>query len=359
MITRSIFPLLILLVTFLSVQVAYGQETAKKKVKKPSIFSSLVQEDILELHLQTNFKKLIKEKDKEEKIASILNYKDATGKAISQNVKIKARGTVRKDNCYYPPIKLYFPKEDLENAGFRKKFNDYKLVLKCKNVGNQEELVLKEYLAYKMYQLMTDNSFKVQLVHLTIEDISGQQKTMQSYAFLLENSDELAARIKGKKVKIEKEVLTPDDIQPAQYDLMAVFQFMIGHTDWNVTGKNNLKVTQVVGENLPIAIPFDFDFAGIVNSDYAAPNEQLPIKQVTERFFLGKCREKGAYKATIQQFKDKKKAILNLVSNFKYLGAQSKTEMRTYLEGFFEIIGSSKMLKQQITESCDRQVKIE
>ena len=359
MITRSTFPLVILLITFLSVQVSYAQETVENKVKKPSIFSSFPQDDILELHLQTNFKQLIKEKDKKEKIASILNYKNAEGKAVSQNVKIKARGSIRNENCYYPPIKLYFPKGELEDAGFRKKFNDYKLVMKCKNVGNQEELVLKEYLVYKMYQLLTDNSFRVQLVHLTIEDLSKQQKTMQSFAFLIENEDELKTRIKGKKVEIEGEALTPENFLPAQYDLMAMFQFMIGHTDWNVKGKNNLKVTQIEGDNLPSAIPFDFDFAGIVNSDYAVPNEQLPIKNVTERFFLGKCREKGSYKATVQQFKDKKKAILNLVANFKHLSAQSKTEMRTYLEGFYEVIESSKMLKQQVTENCDRQIKVE
>lgn len=358
MITRSIFPLLILLFTCCSVQISFAQETAKKKIKKPSIFSSFPQEDILELHLQTNFKQLIKEKAQKEKIASILNYKDAEGKAISQNVKIKARGTIRNESCYYPPIKLYFPKGELENAGFRKKFNDYKLVLKCKNVGNQEELVLKEYLVYKMYQLLTDNSFRVQLVHLTIEDLSKQQKTMQSFAFLIENEDELKTRIKGKKVEIESEALTPADFLPAQYDLMAMFQFMIGHTDWNVTGKNNLKVTQVAGDNLPSAIPFDFDFAGIVNSEYAVPHEDLPIKNVTERYFLGKCREKGAYKTTVQQFKSKKKAMLNLVADFKYLSAASKEEMRTYLEGFFEVIESSKMFKQQILENCDKQLKI-
>jgi len=359
MITRSIIPLLILLTTCLSVQISFGQETAKKKVKNPSIFSSFPQEDILELHLQTNFKQLIKEKEQKEKIASILNYKNAEGKSISQNVKIKARGSIRNENCYYPPFKLYFPKGVLEDAGFRKKFNDYKVVLKCKNVGNQEELVLKEYLVYKMYQLMTDNSFRVQLVQLTIEDLSKQQKTMQSYGFLIENEDELKTRIKGKKVEIESAALTPEHFLPAQYDLMTMFQFMIGHTDWNVRGKNNLKITQVAGDNLPSAIPFDFDFAGIVNSEYAVPHEQLPIKNVTERFFLGKCRDKEAFKATVQQFKDKKQAILGLVSNFKYLSAKSKTEMRTYLESFFEIIESSKMLKNQITENCDRQIKVE
>lgn len=321
-----------------------------------SIFNVLAMEEVLHLHIKTKFKQLIKEKKKEERQAALLTYKDRQGQEVAQNIQLRTRGNMRKNICYFPPIKIYFPKDGLEKAGLNRKFNDYKLVLGCKSGQTAQNYVLKEYLVYKLYQEMTDLSFRVQLIHLTIEDLEGKQKTMESYGFMIENEDELAARIQAEV--FEPKILSPKTIEPSQYDLMTVFQFMVGNTDWYMYNKHNLKSFKFE-DSLPITVPFDFDYAGLVGTAYAVPHEKLPIKSVEERFFLGRCREEGAYEATLQLFREKKEMILNTCTNFTYLKEKDRKEVRSYLEAFFDILDSPKRTKNLIIEHCDRHVKID
>lgn len=352
-----IIPFLILSVILIHAESTIAQQENSDTTKKDSsMFNVLARENILHLYIKTNFKQLIKEKKKEEKLEGLLSYKNREGQEVEQNILLRTRGNMRKNICYYPPIKIYFPKKDLKEAGLQPKFNDYKIVLGCKSGKVAQNYVLKEYLIYKLYQEMTDLSFRVQLIHLTIQDLEGKQKTVESYGFIIENEDELAARINAEI--FEPKILSPKTIEPSQYDLMTVFQFMVGNTDWYMYNKHNLKSFKFE-KSLPITIPFDFDYAGLVGTGYAVPHEKLPIKSVEERFFLGRCRDEGVYESTLQLFRNKKEAILNTCSNFPYLDKQNRKAVLNYLEAFFEILDSSKRTKKLIIQHCDRHVKID
>ncbi len=52
--------------------------------------------------------------------------------------------------------------------------------------------------------------------------------------------------------------------------LMSVFQYMIGNTDWSVWALHNVVLLKADSTALPIVVPFDFDWCGIVNAPYAA-----------------------------------------------------------------------------------------
>lgn len=345
-----------ILISFQSIaQPEILEESAHQINQDSSIFNVLAREDILHLDIKTNFKQLIKEKKKEEKIEGLLSYKNRDGQEIEQNILLRTRGNIRKNICYYPPIKIYFPKEDLKKAGLQAKFNDYKIVLGCKSGQVAQDYVLKEYLVYKLYEEMTDLSFRVQLIHLTIDDLEGKQNTMVSYGFMIENEDELAARIHAEV--FEPKILSPRTIEPAQYDLMTVFQFMVGNTDWFMYNKHNLKAFKF-NTSLPITIPFDFDYAGLVGAKYAVPHKDLPIENIRERFFLGKCRKEGAYEPTLQLFRDKKEMLLNTCSNFTFLDEKNRAYIYDYLVDFFEILDNPKRTKRSITDHCDQHIKI-
>jgi hypothetical protein len=69
---------------------------------------------------------------------------------------------------------------------------------------------------------------------------------------------------------------------------VALFQYMIGNTDWSIVRERN--VTLLLGEDgYQRPLPFDFDMSGLVNAHYAGPAPGLPIDDVTERFYLGFC----------------------------------------------------------------------
>ena len=61
-----------------------------------------------------------------------------------------------------------------------------KLVVGCGATNDDEQLIIKEYLAYKMYNMLTEKSFRVRLVKIKYDDTKGKIKSYSQYGFLLE-----------------------------------------------------------------------------------------------------------------------------------------------------------------------------
>ena len=328
---------------------------AAEKDKGPSILDSLWRDDILELKLVTDFRKLIKEKKKEERLEGELFYADQDGDPVAWAVEVRTRGNQRKKLCYFPPLKIYFPKDELTARGFAKKFNDYKLVLGCRMAERYQEYVLKEYLVYQLYRQLTDISFRVQLMRIRIEDRGGKRKPLDTYGFIIENEDEMAYRLGGEI--LETRMLSPHVIAPECYDLMALFQFMIGNADWYAYINHNLKALRVAGNDQPVIVPYDFDYSGLVATDYATPNANYPIEDIRDRYFLGPCKEPAAYAELIEIFLAKKTALFSTVAESPYLDAETRLEIEKYLASFYTIIESPELTRQWILEHCDKHVK--
>ena len=93
-------------------------------------------------------------------------------------IKVKTRGNFRKNptNCNFPPLKLDFKKDELENSIFEGQ-NRLKLVTHCRS-GNMEydQYVIQEYLAYRIYNIITNKSFKVRLARVNYIDNHGIPK---------------------------------------------------------------------------------------------------------------------------------------------------------------------------------------
>ena len=359
---KNIFYLLHLVAATLLLSVNGNTQTLKEQTtnvteQTTSIFNTWQSKEVLQFHLTTDMKKFVKGKTAEEKQAALLKYIDKNGQEKRHTVKIRARGNMRKDICYFPPIKLYYPEDFLDSMGFNKKYNDYKLVFSCQSTSTYQDYVLKEFLIYQLYNLLTDLSYQVQLIHLTIEDSENKRKTIESYGFIIENDEEMADRFGGEL--IEPRILSPRAIIPEHYDRMALFQYMIGNTDWYMYNKHNMKILKREVDSYPIIIPYDFDYSGIINASYAVPHEKLPIEYVRERFFLGMCREEGVYTPSLQLFRDKKAAILAACENFDLLNEKARKNTINYLNGFFNILEDDKKTRRNIIEHCDQHVKFD
>ena len=116
-----------------------------------------------EMNLIFDIKSFIKNKDDEEYMDAKITYYLPDSTLMEKAVSIRSRGNFRKDKCYLPPIKIDFTDTDYGIEAF-----DYmgkiKMVSLCKQAGMFEQYLIKEYLAYKAYELISDFSLKTYLL---------------------------------------------------------------------------------------------------------------------------------------------------------------------------------------------------
>jgi len=251
--------------------------------------------------------------------------------------KVKPRGVFRKANCEFPPIKIKLEKKDLEKQNL-KAFRSLKLVTHCMEEYDFEQLVLKEYLVFKLYNVLTDRSFRVQLANVRYLDSQKKLPDIERYGFFVEDDDELAERLGGRI--LGEEHGEPKTIDNPQYKLFVLFQFMIGNTDWSLDNRHNTALVQPTGTDLPIPfpVPFDFDFCGLVDAPYAMPPHHLPISDVKERFFQWRGQQGEDFTETFALFQSKKDTMLRICQEFELLNEPCRKEVTAYLTSFFEML---------------------
>lgn len=319
----------------------------KDKVEEPrevlnsSIFDAIYETEMPMLHLSGDLSHLmdeipLTEKGKEMYFPAKLTISTNDSSSIELPLRIAKRGVTRKATCEFPPIKFNFSKGALKEQGYSK-FHTYKFVTHC--VPNGDELVVSEYLVYKLFNHLSDKSFRVKIVKIEYEDVSGHLTSIidgySHYGIIIEEDEELAYRLDSEMY--EGDVKSVDRHQYAQ---MVVFQYMIGNTDWNLTRRHNIKWVQQKDVPSPTPLPYDFDYCGLVNNPSAAPHPQIPISSVRERFLQWRGKTKDELNEICKDMIADKENILNVVNSEVYLSEEKKTEMLDYLNSFFDEVGT-------------------
>jgi len=270
---------------------------------------------------------------------------------VTRPVRVKARGIFRRGHCQLPPFWINIKKAGIGLENFEG-INKFKVVTRCRSNRNYDDYVLKEYLAYKLYEIVSPNSFRTRLVRLTIIDSGRDMKVSEEWAFLLEPVDMMARRLDAVQLKNDR--LAMKLVNPEVMDLLAMFQFMIGNSDYSVTGRHNVKILgrEVSGPEGLIPVPYDFDFTGFVNTLYSFPREGLPIKSTQERYFQGPCRETAVHLEAVQHLKDLEDEFLELILGFPYLEEDAKKEMVDYIESFYSEACRDDFVRRRIAVSC-------
>ncbi|MCU0403002.1 MAG: hypothetical protein MUE99_00505 [Chitinophagaceae bacterium] len=299
---------------------------------------------IIKVSVKTDIKNLQKNKSKPvfQPAAFTWHNADSSGD-ITENVKIKQRGNARKDQCLLAALMIDFSIKGtpsrLQNLG------EIKWVAPCNFNRESEQWILKEFIVYKMYNAITDLSFRVRLIELTLIDEKNRLKPITNYAFAIEPADDLAKRLKFEEFK-EAKIFT-EQTNRAQTTLVNMFQFMIGNTDWSVPNYHNVKLFRAADsiQAAPYLIPYDFDYAGIVNTSYAVPYEGLPITSVQERYYLGFSRTMEEINLVLEIMQQKKDTLQKVIRDFGLLNKNHKGQMMDYMNEFFELIKSEKQVK--------------
>ena len=313
-------------------------------------FGLFTRDDILELSLRFDITQYKRKKPKDEYLDAVLTYHISKTDSINKNIRLKSRGEFRNGYCDFPPIALNFKKTEFK-MGDLNKLEKMKLVTHCQS-GN-EDIVFKEYLIYKLYNVLTDSSFRVRLLRINYINTFKQSKPIRSYAFFIEPLDLLAERTNS--VPVEVLTLSQKNIVPEMMDRVAIFNYMIGNTDWSVPGQHNCKVLASLRtdrSDLGMIVPYDFDYSGLVNATYAVPAEGLGIESVRQRIYLGTCRSEEVYLNALKKFADKKESFYKVVREFPYLDERTKKDMVRYLDEFYSGFDKKTSIVYNLLNQC-------
>ena len=297
---------------------------------KMSIFDLIDQKSMPQATLKTDFSGLIENKmNTAEYYQGIFSFSDEAGKKNEFPVKVKVRGKFRRKKCEFPPLKLKFKKAHLLSSGLDT-FNKMKLVTHClddlsKDASNLE----KEFLAYKIYNELSENSFRVQMVKMKYVDAAGKRKPVKSFAFLIEEDEQVAERLGGTLCDCINRPKA--DFDTKQIAKTALFNYMIGNPDYDFRTTKNLKMVKHPDGKIT-AVPYDFDFSAFVYPPYLN-FEKMKGAERTYKGFNLTAEEETEIK---DFFYSKKDIILEMISKYKHSSRKEKIDMRRYVKDFYE-----------------------
>jgi hypothetical protein len=317
-----------------------------------------VNQNTLQVRIEAPLTTLMRVRSDTEYLDGTFAYTDASGDEHLLDLKLRARGRYRrqKDTCDFPPVRLNFDKEQVTGTEFAGQ-DKLKLVTHCENgKDSYEQFVLKEYLAYKIFNVMTDYSFGARLLRVTYVDNERGGQSRTRYGFVIEDDELLAKRIGGEL--IEGPGINYDQLDSAYAALVSVFEYLIGNTDYSLirgAKDDDCCHNAVLFSKAPggyLAIPYDFDFSGIVNTPYAEPNPKLPIRNVTRRLYRGLCEYNGNLDATLTRFREKETEINEIVVSLEGLDDKSRDRASKYVDGFYEDISDVQSVDSNLIRKC-------
>jgi hypothetical protein len=312
-----------------------------------SLFQS---EEPLYLTLTMDTKSVFRDREEEESHPAEISYTDAEGNSITIPLKINVRGRFRKDsiNCNFPPLRLNFSDTPVINTIFEGQ-DKIKLVTHCQSRLNQyEQNVLKEFLAYKLYNLFAEESYFVRLARLTYADVSGKTDTLNKMGFLIEPISQMVDRNGCEEFKISK--IQQNQTSKHKTTVLAIFQYMIGNTDWSVWNQHNIELLKEDTSAKPIVVPFDFDWSGIVNAPYAIPAGSLP--SVKTRYYRNFCITDAELQLALDDFRQHRDEIYQTCKSVPFLSEKELKKTLKYIDDFFKIIENPQKVDSEFHGNC-------
>jgi hypothetical protein len=167
----------------------------------------------------------------------------ADGTMATFPLNIRTRGHVRRmlQTCAFAPLRLEFQPEQVKKTVFEG-LKNIKLGTHCRDVDLFEQYVPREYSAYRLFNLLTPNSFRARLAKATYVDQSSQKPIAVRQAIFIEDDDDVAKRMEGRNVAYQK--LTFRRVDQETVTLMTLFEYMIGNTDWSMYLLHNVVLTE-------------------------------------------------------------------------------------------------------------------
>lgn len=298
----------------------------------------------------------MQERPVDDDIQGTLVYQDPEAGEVTLDIGIRTRGHFRRRSevCPFAPLRLNFRKT---KGTLFAKSDKMKLVTHCRSrISRYTQVVLREYLAYRILNLLTDESFRVRLLKVKYIDSADGGFVDDNYAFLIEHHRQLGKRIGLKRSPAERTSIP--DLNPAYTNLVSVFQFLVGNTDFSPIrardGEACCHNHALMGDEpgAILSIPYDFDQTGLVSAPYARPNARFELRNIRERLYRGRCVNNAHLEHSLQRVREQREAIYGLLESTPGLSKSSSKRAADYLDKFFRMIDSPKQLERRIVDDC-------
>lgn len=319
-----------------------------------SLFGS---HDILEVQIEAPLTTFSRERSDIDYLDGTFSYSDEMGELHSFDLKMRARGRYRrqKKTCNFPPVRLNFKTGQVVGTALEGE-DKLKLVTHCQNRRNKnEQYVLREYMAYRILQILTDKSFRARLLRITYIDNEKDEEPMTKVGFVIEDDDGVGKRLGLDS--LETKSLSYEKLDSKQTNLINLFQYLIGNTDYSLIrgpADDNCCHNSVPFSdgNTVSPVPYDFDFAGLVDAPYADPNPQLKLRDVRTRLYRGRCRNNEHLTGSIARIMGKQAEIYALVDELGDFDRNSRQSVTRYLDAFFKEISNEKSIQKRLVKKC-------
>lgn len=268
----------------------------------------------------------------------------------SLDVRIRARGNYRRTHCYFPPLKVKIKKSDAKGTIFKGN-KELKLVMPCSQSTPTQDNIVKEYMAYKIYEVISPYHFNTRMADIEFTELKGKKdKVHKVKGFFIEDIDNVGERQNARKMNRVVHPLEHDDITSVQNDF---FQFMIGNTDYSTAYQHNQKLL-FTEDYRTVPLPYDFDMSGLVDASYAVVSqvggEVLSIEKVTDRLYRGFVRDEAVFEGVRQHYLQLKPKVFEVIDGLK-VQFESEKEFeiaRNFIEDFYKILENESQFKSQI-----------
>lgn len=277
---------------------------------------------------------------------------ELAGEAIP--VALRMRGKSRAVFCAFPPLRLDFAPESVEDTEFDGQ-DKLKLVTHCKGSREYEQNVLEESAAYQILNILTPLSFRIRLLRVNYVDTDRGGAALTRYGFVIESDKEFARRIGGQPLGVRDVSRNMLDARHAA--LVYVFHYLIGNTDWSLVRYfddeyccHNGKLFSM--DNSNYYVPYDFDMSGLVNARYAEPQPELRLRNVRTRRYRGYCTDRAVLTEALRAVVSQRAAILGVLTELPGLSAKNRERQRRYLEKFFVTAAKEGRLLNEFERRC-------
>lgn len=313
--------------------------------------------EILEVRIDAPLTTFSRDRSDVDYLDGTFSYTDEMGETRSFDLKMRARGRYRrqKSTCNFPPVRLNFKTGQVEGSLLDGE-DKLKLVTHCQNRrAKNEQYVLREYMAYRILQLLTDKSFRVRLMRITYVNNEDNNDSMTKYGFVIEDDDSVGERLGLTRQAVK--ALNYRELAARQTNLVNMFQYLIGNTDYSLI-RGPLdddcchNAVPFSDGNLVSPIPYDFDFSGLVDAPYADPNPKLKIRSVRTRLYRGRCSNNEHLPGTIAHIVSKKAEIYALMDELRDFDQASRLSITRYLDDFFAEVSNERMVERNLIRKC-------
>ena len=329
---------------------AWAQSQNDSSVDGPNIFSD---QSALSIRLEYPLKDIVEKINDSTYLASSLSYMAEENNWVDVPVDIRIRGGFRKTYCYFIPLRLKIGSEEAIETIFEDN-RKMKLVLPCMKSKSATDNLLKEYMAYKIYEVITPYHFKTRLLDLELEELKGDKgKSHVLKAFVIQDDDSFAREHNAKEIE---RYIKPDAQDETSRLINAFFQYMIANTDFSTVYLHNEKLFYIKEGITPV--PYDFDMSGLVNASYAVvsqvQNETLPITKVTSRLYRGFETSEEKMQEVRKLYLDKEEEVFASIESLKehFSNPKEFDLAKEFIQGYFDVLRDDKKFDKRIVNQA-------